>query len=66
MKRKDFKDYKVFKCYSNKLKWYILDNSEEKYVDIGTDDKGKYWLFIRTEKLHEMLDTYVPVAKRQG
>ena len=57
MKRKDFKDYKVFKCYSNKLKWHILDNSE---------DKGKYWLFIRTEKLHEMLDTYVPVAKRQG
>ena len=66
MKRKDFKDYKVFKCYSNKLKWYILDNSNERYVDINHDDKGKYWLFIRTDELHKILDTYVPVAKRQG
>ena len=48
MKRKDFKDYKVFKVYSNKLKWHILDNSNERYVDIGNDEKGKYWLFIRT------------------
>lgn len=65
MKRKDFKEYKVYKCYSNKLKWFLLDRGME-YVDISEDDKGVYWLFIRSEKLHELLDSYVPFNKRIG
>lgn len=59
MLKKDFREYKVFKCRGMKLKWYLLEHGE-KYVDIAEDKKGKYWLFIRSERLNHLLDEYQP------
>lgn len=59
MVKKDFKDYKVFKCRGTKLKWFLLNNGES-YIDISEDKKGKYWLFLRSDNLNKLLDKYEP------
>ncbi|MGL4454083.1 MAG: hypothetical protein ACRCX8_18910 [Sarcina sp.] len=57
----DKRDFKVYKCYSNKQKEFLMNNGCE-YVLIARDinSDSQFWLFLRDKKLNEVLEKYKP------
>lgn len=53
------RQFKVYKCFSNRQKRYLMDKGFE-YVTIAKDPNTDclFWLFIRDSKLDEALSQY--------
>lgn len=59
--KKDYSQYAAYKCYSPKMKWYML-NQGIQYICVANDctTGAKFWLFLRDDKFNKALDEYKP------
>lgn len=55
------KKFKVYKCFSNRQKEYLMDRGFE-YVTIARDPKSNnlFWLFLKDEEFEKALLEYKP------
>ena len=53
--------FKVYKCFSNKQKQYLMDLGFE-YVTIARDPKSNnlFWLFLKDDNMEKALVEYKP------
>lgn len=58
------KSFKVYKCFSNRQKEFLMANGCE-YVLIAKDvnSNSQFWLFIRDKQLNEVLEKYKPYGR---
>ena len=55
------KQFKAYKCFSQKQKSYLMDRGFE-YITIAKDPKtdNLFYLFLRCEEFNKALDEYKP------
>ena len=50
---------KIFYCYSNPLKEFLIGNNERFIIKSIHEKTGKkFWAFVGTEKLNKLLDEW--------
>jgi len=50
---------KIFYCYSNPLKEFLIGNNERFVIKSIHEKTGKkFWAFVGTEKLNKLLDEW--------